>query len=218
MSDVRDSKLKVARIYLRVSSEEQDLLRQESVIQDAKDSGLYVAGIYREKASGSRADRPELMRLINDLQAGEVVVAERIDRISRLPLDEAEKLVDSIRSKGAGLSVPGIVDLSDLIGGAEGVARIVLDSVQELLLKIALQTSRDDYEDRRERQRQGIELAKSEGKYKGRQPDIKQHELIITLRKGKNSIKETANLVGCSESQVKRVWAMYVKKEKGSGC
>lgn len=218
MSDVRDSKLKVARIYLRVSSEEQDLLRQESVIQDAKDSGLYIAGIYREKASGSRADRPELMRLINDLQAGEVVVAERIDRISRLPLDEAEKLVDSIRSKGAGLSVPGIVDLSDLIGGAEGVARIVLDSVQELLLKIALQTSRDDYEDRRERQRQGIELAKSEGKYKGRQPDTKQHELIITLRKGKNSIKETANLVGCSESQVKRIWAMYVKKEKGSGC
>lgn len=218
MSDVQVSKIKVARIYLRVSSEEQDLLRQESVIQEARDSGLYVAGVYREKASGSRADRPELMRLINDLQAGEVVVAERIDRISRLPLGEAEKLVDSIRSKGAGLSVPGIVDLSNLIDGSEGVAKVVLDSVQELLLRIALQTSRDDYEDRRERQRQGIAIAKDEGKYKGRKPNTKKHDLIVTLRKAKNSIKETANLVGCSESQVKRVWAMYLKKEKISDC
>ena len=40
--------------------------------------------IYREKASGARPDRPELLRMIADLQPGEVVVAEKIDRISRL--------------------------------------------------------------------------------------------------------------------------------------
>ena len=38
--------------------------------------------IYREKASGARADRPELLRMIDELQPGEVVVAERIDRIN----------------------------------------------------------------------------------------------------------------------------------------
>ncbi|MFA0011535.1 recombinase family protein, partial [Vibrio sp. 10N.261.46.E12] len=74
----------------------------------------YVAGVYKEKASGARADRPELLRLIGDLQPGEIVVAEKIDRISRLPLPEAEKLVDSIRDKGAKLSVPGLVDLTEL--------------------------------------------------------------------------------------------------------
>ncbi|WP_049772886.1 recombinase family protein [Nitrosococcus watsonii] len=42
-----------------------------------------VAAIYREKASGARADRPELQRMISDLQPGELVVSERIDRISR---------------------------------------------------------------------------------------------------------------------------------------
>jgi len=45
--------------------------------------------------------------MIADLQSGEVVVAEKIDRISRLPLVDAEKLVASIRAKGSRLAVPG---------------------------------------------------------------------------------------------------------------
>lgn len=51
--------MKVARIYLRVSTDRQDLQRQESIVEAAKAAGYYVAGIYREKASGARADRPE---------------------------------------------------------------------------------------------------------------------------------------------------------------
>jgi DNA invertase Pin-like site-specific DNA recombinase len=77
--------------------------------------------------------------MIADLQPGEVVVAEKIDRISRLPLPEAERLVGSIRVKGARLAVPGLVDVSELAAATDGVARIVLESVQELHLKLALQ-------------------------------------------------------------------------------
>lgn len=120
--------IKVARVYLRVSTDEQDLTRQSEIEQSARTAGYYIAGVYREKASGARADRPELLRMIADLQPGEVVIAEKIDRISRLPLAEAEQLVASIRSKGAKLAVPGLVDLSDLAAETEGVARIVLES------------------------------------------------------------------------------------------
>jgi len=95
--------MRVARVYLRVSTQGQHLDRQESIIAEARDAGYYIAGVYREKASGARADRPELLRLIADLQPGEVVVAEKIDRISRLPLPEAEKLIETIRNKGARL-------------------------------------------------------------------------------------------------------------------
>ena len=66
----------------------------------------------------------------------------------------------------------------------------------------------DDYEDRRERQRQGIQLAKAEGRYSGRPPDTAIHERIAALRAGGNSIAETAKLAGCSVSQVKRVTAL----------
>lgn len=207
--------MRIARVYLRVSTQGQDLDRQEAIIDQAKQTGFYIAGVYREKASGARADRPELLRLIADLQPGEVVIAEKIDRISRLPLPEAEKLVATIRGKGARLAVPGVVDLSDLAAGADGVAKIVLESVQDMLLKLALQMARDDFEDRRERQRQGIDLAKTSGKYVGRQADSATHERIIALRSGGNSIARTAKLAGCSISQVKRVWAAHV--ESGSG-
>jgi len=98
--------VKIARIYLRVSTDEQDLSRQADIEHSTQAAGYYVAGIYREKASGARADRPELLRMIADLQPGEVVVAEKIDRISRLPLAEAEKLVASIRAKGARSDLP----------------------------------------------------------------------------------------------------------------
>ena len=201
--------MKVARIYLRVSTDEQDLTRQAQIEHGTRAAGYYVAGIYREKASGARADRPELLRMIADLQPGEVVVAEKMDRISRLPMAEAERLVGSIRDKGARLAVPGLVDLSDFSLEAEGVAKIVLESVQELLLKLALQMARDDYETRRERQRQGVQLAKTAGKYVGRSADAATHQRIIALRGAGQTIKRTAELAGCSPSQVKRVWAIH---------
>lgn len=81
--------MKIARIYLRVSTDEQDLTRQAEIEHSTRSASYYIAGVYREKASGARADRPELLRMIADLQPGEVVVAEKIDRISRLPLAEA---------------------------------------------------------------------------------------------------------------------------------
>ena len=56
-----------------------------------------------------------------------MVIAEKIDRISRLPLPEAEKLIASIRDKGARLAIPGIVDLSEVVAENDGVSRIVLN-------------------------------------------------------------------------------------------
>jgi hypothetical protein len=58
-----------------------------------------------------------------------------------------------------------------------------LESVQAMLLKLALQLAREDYETRRERQKQGITLAKAEGKYQGRKADTATHERVIELRK-----------------------------------
>ena len=115
--------MKIARVYLRVSSEEQDLARQERLIDEARS----IAGIYKEKASGACPDRPELLRMIADLQQGDVVIAEKIDRLTRLPLPEAEKLIASIREKGARLSVPDVVDLSSIAENTQGVSKIVLE-------------------------------------------------------------------------------------------
>lgn len=206
---------KAVRVYMRVSSSDQALERQDRILEDARSAGCYIAGVYREKASGARADRPELRRLIGDLQPGDFVVAERIDRISRLPLKQAERLVDEIREKGARLAIPGVVDLEDVLEGTSGVTRVVLEGVQEMLLKVSLQIARDDYEERRRRQREGIDRAARDGKYRGRKADVVAHRQIVALREAGRSIRETAELCGCSKSQVKRIWAAYKKAQKG---
>jgi hypothetical protein len=115
-------------------------------------------------------------------------------------------LVAAIRAKGARLAVPGIVDLSELADSAEGVSRIVLESIQDMLLRLALQMARDDYEDRRERQRQGIELAKRQGSTRAAVL-IRTDGSWSSSCASKASIAKTAKLAQCSTAQVKRIWA-----------
>ena len=206
-----EKNMKAARIYQRVSTKEQNLERQNALIEQAKAEGYYIAGVYKEKASGVRADRPVLNQLIADLQEGDVIITEHIDRISRLPLAEAEKLVARIREKGAFLSIPGIIDLSQIQTDSE-IAKIVLDSIQTMLLKIALQTARDDYEQRRNRQAAGIAEAKKQGLYKGRQANIQKHKLIVSLRQN-HTLQETAALAGCSVSLVKVVMRQHKQSQ-----
>lgn len=67
-----------------------------------------MRGGYKEKASDVRADRPVLNQLIEDLQEGDVIIAEHIDRISRLSLAEAEKLVGCIREKARSCPFPAL--------------------------------------------------------------------------------------------------------------
>lgn len=203
------------RIYIRVSTEEQTIERQEHLIDDAKSQGFYIAGVYREKAYGAIEDRPELQKLISELQPGDFVVAEKMDRISRLPIQDAERLIEQIRSKGAKLLVPGIVDFSDIIDRVEdGMSKIVLETMQELLMKIALQMSRDDYEFRKKRQREGIEIAKQKGKYTGRKANKELHRKIIEYHILNNpplSISKTAKLLNTTISMVTRVCGLYKK-------
>jgi len=74
--------------------------------------------------------------MIEDLQPGEVVVAEKIDCISRLPLPKAERLIETIRARCARLAIPGILDMSELVADTASVARIVLEAVQDMLLRV----------------------------------------------------------------------------------
>lgn len=77
-------------------------------------AGFYNAGIFCEKASGARADCAELLRLIVNLQPGQLVVVEKIDRISHLPL----VLALSIGLTASSIDIMGSVDASK--GGAAG--------------------------------------------------------------------------------------------------
>jgi DNA invertase Pin-like site-specific DNA recombinase len=87
----------------------------------------------------------------------------------------------------------------------KGVTQIVLNAMQDMLLKLALQLARDDYENRRERQKAGIAQAKGEGRYKGRRASKTMHEKILLLRSEGLSLSKTAKAVGCCLKTVSNV-------------
>ncbi|MBD1528458.1 recombinase family protein [Xanthomonas citri pv. citri] len=83
--------------YARVSTDEQDLTNQRAE--------LHAAGctrIFAEKITGTRRDRPELVRLLDHLRAGDVVTVTRLDRLARSTRDLLD-IAERIREAGAGL-------------------------------------------------------------------------------------------------------------------
>ena len=160
-----------------------------------------------------------MRRLINDLQTGDWVIAESIDRITRLPPAEAERLIDEITAKGAKIQVPEIFDFEELgvffeqDGSLPGyLLQPLLAALQKMFLRIALNMSHQDWAVRKRRQKEGIALAKLRGGYRGRQPDRSLHEKIIKLRLQGFSITQTAQTLGCSVSTVNRVSRQHKKR------
>ena len=206
----------IARVYQRVSTESQELERQDALRAEAEAKGYMVVATYSEKESGTSEKRPELLRMMGDLNPGDTIIAEHLDRITRLPLDKAEALMKQIKEKGAFVSVPGLIELPAV--QLDGIAKIVMDAAQEMLHKIALYQCRADWETRRERQRQGIALKKEADKtkpleertYRGRKEDTFTNAKIVELRGLKFTIAKIANKLSVSESQVK----LIIKRDK----
>lgn len=168
-----------------------------------------MAKVYAEKASGRNAERAKLKEMLDDLQVGDTVIAENIDRLSRLPLREAEGLIARIRDKGARLLLPNVLDMPEMDYTNDSMEAVVFSAMQDLLLKILLKSSSDDYELRRERQAAGIRRAMAEGKQCfGRRIDQKRVDNVMACRRQGLSIAQTARVVGCSDSTVKRIWRL----------
>jgi DNA invertase Pin-like site-specific DNA recombinase len=196
------------RAYLRASTNEQDAGRARvSLEQFASDHNQIIASLYLENASGAKADRPEMLRLLKDARKGDVLLVESIDRLSRLPVDDWQKLKAAIDLKGlriVALDLPtshkGMQDTT----GDEFTDRM-LGAINSMLVEMMAAIARKDYEQRRERQAQGIQKAKAAGKYQGRPVDDALHIRIKELLDAGLGIRATARHAKCSTTTVLRV-------------
>lgn len=188
---------------------EQDALRSKNRLKEfAALHGHRIAGWYVENASGASLNRPELTRMLADMEPGDVILIEQVDRLSRLNDAGWEILRKEITDKR--LSVVSLdlptshMALTNAV--SDDFTRSMLKAVNGMMLDMLAAIARKDYEDRRRRQAEGICKAKAEGKYRGRVADAQKHELIRTLRlvNGK-SLRETARLAGVSKMTVIRV-------------
>lgn len=87
----------------------------------------------------------------------------------------------------------------------DGFTQRILSAVNAMLLDMLAAVARKDYEDRRRRQSEGIEKARIEGKYRGRQINEKLHRNIAALLRDRKSYSALVDILGCSRSTVAAV-------------
>lgn len=196
------------RAYLRASTAEQDAARARFALERfVADHNQRIACEYIENASGARADRPELLRLLADAREGDVLLVESIDRLSRLPDADWKRLKAAIDSKGlriVALDLPTSHQGMRTSDGDEFTGRM-LAAINGMLVEMMAAIARKDYEQRRERQAQGIEKAKAEGAYKGRPVDTDLHRRVRELLVAGLGIRATARHAGCSTTTVLKI-------------
>ncbi len=195
--------------YLRASTNDQNAKRaQNTLLQFAQQKGHRVAGWYIENESGASLQRPELLRLLDDAAVGDAILIEQIDRLSRLDESSWFTLKEMLLQKELkviSLDLPtSHLAFSSQI--TDEFTNSMMKAINGMMMDMLAAIARKDYQDRRRRQAEGIEKAKAEGKYKGRQPDLALHEKIYQLRVvNKLSISDTAKLTNVSGRTVIRV-------------
>lgn len=147
------------RAYLRASTDEQDAGRARATLEQFTSShNKVIASEYVGNASGATADRPELLRLLEDARKGDVLLVESIDLLSRLPVDDWQKFKAAIDAKGLRIVAKGDEFTDGMLG-----------AINSMLVEMMAAIARKGHEQRRERQAQGIEKAKAEGNIRGAQ-------------------------------------------------
>ncbi|AOY87828.1 resolvase [Marinobacter salinus] len=193
------------RAYLRASTEDQDANRaREELDSFASDKGLTIAAYYIENESGAQLNRPELFRLLNDCHKGDILLVEQVDRLSRLNADDWETLKRRIKDKGVRIVAIDLPTSWMMVGTEDELTARMMDALNEMMLDMLAAIARKDYADRRRRQRQGIEKAKAQGKYRGRPINKERHQNILTMIAKGHSWTEVSRITGASRATIAR--------------
>lgn len=185
--------------YSRVSSTEQNLDRQLEKL-----SGVFK--VFSDKLSGKDIDRPGLKSLLSFIREGDIIVVSELDRLGRNNKELIE-VMSFIQSKGATIEVLSLPSLSGIKD--ENLRRLL----NNLIIEIYKYQAEAERVKILERQRQGIEIAKRKGKYKGRKPmfarnDPKLQHAFELFMAG-HSDKDVEKLVGINARTFRRYRDKY---------
>jgi DNA invertase Pin-like site-specific DNA recombinase len=144
--------------YVRVSTLDQRTERQLD--------GIDVDKVFTDKASGKDTKRPHLVAALEYLREGDTLLVHSMDRLAR----NAEDLLRIVRElTGRGVEVAFVKNRLTFSGKADPMAKLMLT-----MLAGFCEFERELI---RERQREGIAIAKAKGVYKGRKKALKPEEI-----------------------------------------
>jgi DNA invertase Pin-like site-specific DNA recombinase len=146
--------------YVRVSSVDQNVDRQLETI-----AALSPDKVFTDKCSGKDTKRPQLEAMFSYVREGDTLVVHSLDRLGR-NLDDLRKLVS--QCNGRGIAVKFIKENLTFTGDDNAMSKLLfnmLGSFAEFERSLI-----------RERQREGIALAKKAGVYRGRKPSLSANQ------------------------------------------
>lgn len=171
--------------YIRVSTDEQNTARQYEAL-----AAHGVEQVFEEKKSGKNTDREQLKAMLSFVRAGDTVVVESISRIARNTRDLLD-IVEQLTTKGV-----DFVSLAEQFDSKTPSGRCMLTmfgAMAQLEREYILQ-----------RQKEGIAIAKKEGKYKGRKPieidETAFKDICDRWRAGELTAVAAADLAGLTKS------------------
>lgn len=171
---------------------------------------MSICNYYIENESGSKLERPELFRLLKDCQQNDILLVEDVDRLSRLTGEDWNSLKKMIRQKDIRVMAVN-VPTTWLSSGMHDFDSRMFAAINDMLLDMLAAVARRDYEQRRERQQQGIARARREGKYKGRQINQSRHDAINRLLDSGSSWTQVQKVLGCSRGTI----SSAIKRKSG---
>jgi DNA invertase Pin-like site-specific DNA recombinase len=177
--------------YARVSTAGQTLASQDAQLHAAG-----VAKVYAEKASGARADRPELAKLLRRLDAGDVLVVTRLDRLARSTRDLLN-ILDVIGKAGAGFKSLGDA-WADTTTPHGRLMLTVLGGLAEFERELIIARTGD-----------GRARAKAKGVRFGRPPSLTTHQRAEALQRLAEGVSQAdlARSYGVSQATISRLAA-----------
>ncbi|MFA3398852.1 recombinase family protein [Acinetobacter baumannii] len=193
------------RIYLRASTKDQDAeraLAELNALNNSLELGKPI--IYVEHYSGTKLERPELNKLLQEANQGDALLVESVDRLSRLTQHDFNELKRRIQEKGLRLIVADLPTTHHLIQVNDNITSSILGLINNMLIDLLATMARLDNEKRIERIKQGLE--RSGYKPTGKKPNQTKHKRIKELLASNTMSKEEiAKAVGCGVATVYRV-------------
>ena len=180
--------------YARVSTVDQNEARQMEALREEG-----VDRIYMDKKSGKDFNRPEYQKMIASLKKGDVLVVHSIDRLGR----NYEEIIAEWRKITKEIEADIIVQDMPLLNTTQNkdlTGTLIADIVLQLLSYVA-QRERENI---RQRQKEGIAIAKAQGKYRGRAKKEINKELFdntkLRWQNGEITKVQFAEIMGISRS------------------
>lgn len=194
--------------YIRVSTKEQNPERQ---IYAMEAENIKKQNIYIDKITGKGFDRPQYCRMVKKLKAGDIVVIKSIDRLGRNYNEILEQWRIIIKEKCADIQV---IDMP-LLNTNQRSDNLTGVFISDLVLQILAYVAETERTFIRQRQAEGIAVAKRKGKKFGRNKNVLPENFLEYYQKWKNkeiTIRQAAEALNMNYSTFYRRCKEYEKE------